>query len=82
MTPGLLHVTTDHLTITTIIAPQIVLTKADLLTPELLSACVLLLRKDLSDLIGREVSSAVPISAVCGSSGAGVTTLWKDLAKL
>lgn len=58
------------------------LTKADLLTPELLSACVLLLRKDLSDLIGQEASSAVPFSAVCGSSGAGVTALWKDLAKL
>ncbi|CAM9275265.1 unnamed protein product [Pylaiella littoralis] len=61
---------------------QVVLTKADLLTPEMLSACVLLLRRDLSDLVGQERSSAVSFSAVCGSSGAGVTTLWKDLAKL
>lgn len=61
---------------------QIVLTKADLLTPELLSACVLLLRRDLSDLIGQEAGSTAPFSAVCGTSGAGVTTLWKDLAKL
>eukprot|EP00752_Nemacystus_decipiens_P009438 g8437.t1 len=61
---------------------QVVLTKADLLTPELLSACVLLLREDLVELVGREASLAVPFSAVCGSSGAGVTALWKDLAKL
>ncbi|CAM9649213.1 unnamed protein product [Scytosiphon promiscuus] len=61
---------------------QIVLTKADLLTPELLSACVLLLRRDLADLIGQDASAEVSFSAVCGSSGAGVTTLWKDLAKL
>ncbi|CAM9743777.1 unnamed protein product [Ectocarpus sp. 12 AP-2014] len=59
----------------------IVLTKADLLTPELLSACVLLLRRDLSDLIGQEAGSTAPFSAVCGTSGAGVTTLWKDLSK-
>ncbi|CAM9466179.1 unnamed protein product [Ectocarpus sp. 6 AP-2014] len=63
------------------VAILIVLTKADLLTPELLSACVLLLRRDLSDLCGQEAGSTAPFSAVCGTSGAGVTTLWKDLAK-
>lgn len=63
------------------VSSQIVLTKADLLTPELLSACVLLLRRDLSDLVGQEAGSTAPFSAVCGTSGAGVTTLWKDLAK-
>lgn len=61
---------------------QIVLTKADLLTPELLSACVLLLQRDLSDLVGSDKSATVSFSAVCGSSGAGVTALWKALAKM
>lgn len=60
---------------------QIVLTKADLLTPELLSACILLLRRDLSDVIGDVKSEATPISAVCGTSGAGVTALWRSLEK-
>lgn len=61
---------------------QIVLTKADLLTPELLSACVLTLRNDLVELVGDEIGAAVPFSAVCGSSGSGVTALWKELEKM
>lgn len=55
------------------------LTKADLVTPELLSACVGLLRHDLSELLGTEASTGVEFSAVCGISGAGVNALWKEL---
>ncbi|CAN0476919.1 unnamed protein product [Ascophyllum nodosum] len=62
---------------------QIVLTKADLLTPELLSTCIGLLRRDLSDVIGdlKSETTTVPFSAVCGTSGAGVNALWRSLDK-
>lgn len=58
---------------------QIVLTKADLIKPEYLSACVLEMQKDLRELVGEEAASEVPFSAVCGTSGSGVTKLWKEL---
>ena len=56
---------------------QIVLTKADLLTPEEVAQCMAAVREDL-----QTASHLSPhILAVSGHTGAGVTALWKELRK-